>query len=67
LKYKIYAIARLVEGKRIMILRISPFVSGIKIVQLDKICEIEDTAVLLVFLKVFDKISEFKQFIQELT
>ncbi len=50
-----------------MIFGISAFVHGIKIMELDKFSKIEDTAILLVFLEVSDQVSEFKQFVKELS
>ena len=55
------------EGKGIMIFGIGPFVPWIKIMQLYKSRKIKDTAILLVFLIVFEKIFEFDQFVEELT
>lgn len=55
------------QGKRIMIFGISAFVHGIKIMQSYKSRKINDASILLVFLEVSDQVSEFKQFIKELS
>jgi hypothetical protein len=50
-----------------MIFGIGPFVPGIKIVHLDKCCKIEHTAILPVFLEMFNKVPELNQFVEKLT
>jgi hypothetical protein len=50
-----------------MILGISSFMPGIKIMQLNKFCKIENTPILPVFLVMFNKVPELHQFIEKLT
>ena len=49
-----------------MIFGIGSFMPGIKIMQLDKFCEIEVTPILHVFLEMFKKVPELHQLVEKL-
>jgi hypothetical protein len=49
-----------------MIFGIGSFMHGIKIMQLDKFCKIEDTPILPVFLEMFQKVPELHELVEKL-